>query len=829
MREEHYAVNTYLATEPYLQIIILVPAYINEIKSRKVGLVMSVKKIADIFTGASWVGIPERQYELRNIPNRTIDSKVAYFKSSFTLDKQAKLNINISANSRYRLWINGKAVTSGPCRGDRFRRYYETIDVSDFLRLGDNIIAVKVVDYIPYEASSFADNGPTSVVTNAAGIRLIVGGVCKSTTGEELYNISTGIAKWNVYLDNAVSWVASPMTAWMGAMESVDGALLPYKWKEQVETDETWSEAKVIEAAQGNPWAAPYGIIPTLPLTERPIPLLYETKRKFVSEMNPKAEGLEVFSLLGKEEVKLEAHSKYVIELNAGELTTGYFNLKVRGGSGSKITIKYAEAYSKRVGERGFVKGVRDDNVNYDFIGHQDEYYPSGQDDTYEPFWFRTFRFVRIEVETGENPVYIEEPFYLETGYPLEVKSQVHSSTDWINPLWDISLRTLKRCMHETYEDCPYYEQLQYTMDTRIQILFTYMASGDTRLARKAIEDYASSLIPEGILQSRYPSAEPQVIPAFALYWIMMVEDYYIQTGDKSIIKKYRSIVDTVLNWYDDKLGDSGLVENLGYWEFLDWVKQWDRGMPDAIKEGPSTAHNLIYAYTLKVAARINRVSGRPGIADEYEYRANNIMKNVEELCFCEEDNLYKEGPHFKGYSVQSQVWAVLSGVAKGERARSILRKSLSMPEIPQCSYVMSFFLFRALEEAGIYEDTEKLWDMWKIIIDLKLTTTPEEQVQPRSDCHAWGALPLYEFTTNFLGVKPAAPGWDGIIVEPRTLSFKDMKGTVVTPKGLVTVEWRIEGDKFHIDIDSPEGVPCTVKLPDGKVYDLINGGNFKN
>jgi alpha-L-rhamnosidase len=786
-------------------------------------------KIEDVFIGASWIGVPDEQYRLRNIAKGTTGTKTAYFKNTFTLNEKVKLKINISANSRYRLWINGKAVTSGPCKGDRFRRYYETVEVSEFLRLGNNIVAVKVVDYTPYEASGFADNGPTSIMTNAAGIRFILGGVCKGTDGEELYNISTGKSDWKVYLDNAVNWVPSPITAWMGAMESVDGSLLPYGWREQAQVDENWSDAKVIEAAQGNPWAAPFGIIPTFPLTERAIPLLYEKERKFVSEMKPKAQGFEVFSFIDKSGVELNPENKYVIELNAGELTTGYFNLKVKGGQGGKITIKYTEAYSKEVEGKGRVKGVRDDNENYDFIGHQDVYYPSGKKETYEPFWFRTFRFVRIEVETAQEAVCIKAPVYYETGYPLDVKTEVQSSTEWINPLWNISLRTLKRCMHETYEDCPYYEQLQYTMDTRIQILFSYLVSGDTRLARKAIEDYASSLIPEGILQSRYPSAEPQVIPTFALYWIMIVEDYYMQTGDKSIIKKYRSIIDTVLNWYDDRLDTSGLVQNLGYWEFVDWVEQWDKGVPDSVNEGPSTTHNLIYAYTLKVAARMNKVCRRTGVADEYEDRAASIINIVEELCFCEKDNLYKEGPNFEGYSVQAQLWAVLSKAANGERAKSILRKSLSMTDIPQCSYVMAFFLFRALEEADIYEDTEKLWNMWKKLIELKLTTTPEDQVQPRSDCHAWGALPLYEFTTNLLGVKPAAPGWEEIVVEPRTLSLKDMKGTVVTPKGIVNVEWKKEKDEFHISLNSPEGVPCTVKLPDGKVYELNNGGSFTN
>jgi alpha-L-rhamnosidase len=785
-------------------------------------------EIQEVFSGATWVGVPEEQYELRNKFKGLHGIQTAYFRHVFNLEKTCGLTMRISANSRYRLWINGRAVTSGPCKGDRWRRYYETLDVSDYLREGTNIIAVKVVYYPPFEAAGFADNGPTSIVTNAAGIRLIVGGSCRNKDEEVLHDITTGKSDWKVWLDNAVTWVPSPMTAWMGAMESVKGELLPYGWKEADTVEGLWSAAEVIEPSQGNPWAAPFGIITSLPLVERTIPLLYEKERNFTSEMSRADTDFKRISFSEGDVIQLEANSRYYIELNAGELTTGYFNLRVREGSGSRITIKYAECYSQNVEGRGIVKGVRDDSEKYSFIGHQDVYYPSGKEEIYEPFWFRTFRFVRIEIETGNAVLHLEAPWYYETGYPLEVKTEINSSTEWLAPLWDISLRTLRRCMHETYEDCPYYEQLQYTMDTRLQILFTYMTSGDTALARKAIEDYASSQLPEGILQSRFPSAEPQVIPVFALYWIMMLEDYYIQTGDSSLIKKYRAVVDSVLNWYDDKTGAQGLVEKLGYWEFMDWVKQWERGEPPAIKHGPSTTHNLVYAAALKTAARLNSISGREGIAKEYEDRAEKVLKMVEKLCWDEEAGLYREGPEFEEFSVQAQVWAVLVGLAEGNEAQDILRISLSRKEIAQCSYAMSFYLYRSLEEAGIYCDTEELWELWKDMLKMKLTTTPEDTVQPRSDCHGWGALPLYEFAACLLGVKPSAPGWEKILIEPKALSLKDMSGKVITPKGYVTVQWTIEGQVFKINIASPEDIPCTLRLPDGKEHNFMGSGSYE-
>src|SRR5665647_1108508 len=95
--------------------------------------------------------------------------------------------------------------------------------------------------------------------------------------------------------------------------------------------------------------------------------------------------------------------------------------------------------------------------------------------------------------------------------------------------------------------------------------------------------------MPNGMIQSRYPSKEPQVIPTFSIYFIFMIEDYYWQTGEIDHIKKYRSTVDSVLEWFNSKIDDLGLIENLGYWPFVDWVEEWEHGVPRAAAKGPST------------------------------------------------------------------------------------------------------------------------------------------------------------------------------------------------------------------------------------------------
>lgn len=780
--------------------------------------------------GAHWVGVPEAEY--RKQPDRPRYSiETAYFRHVVNLQEPVEMELSISASTRYRLWINGKPVLSGPCKSDRWHRFYETIDAGSYMKTGDNIIAVKVVAFPPYEAQDGDNRGPFWAVSNAAGPCLVVKGECKNREGKVLADITTGKADWKVCLDKAVSWKMSYISFWMGSMESVDGASLPCGWRDSLKPEGDWVSVHRKWTTEKNM----FGEIQPFPLKPRPIPFLYEKRKEFVGEMPIKKGDLAHFTFAAGDGDKLSkpavipADSRMAVELNSGELTTGYITLPFEGGKGSKVVIRYTESYVKRNGDNA-EKGIRDDALNCEFEGHEDVYKPSGNKEAYEPFWFRTFRFVRIEVETGSDALTIYPPVYDETGYPLDVKTHVESSADWLKPLWDISLRTLRRCMHETYEDCPYYEQLQYTMDTRLQMLFTYTVSGDTRMARRTLEDYHSSILPEGILQSRYPSNLPQVIPAFSLHWIFMLEDYYWQTGDASVPKRYRPTVDAVLDYFDRKMGPLGLIEKLGYWDQADWVEEWSdiAGTPRAALHGPSTIHNLIYCYTLQVGARLMKATGRPGVAAEYEKRASDIMKKVDELCWNEKEGLFMEGPDFfEEYSQHAQVWSVMCGLASGDRARRVMKNAITRKGMLKCSFPLMFYVYRALEKAGMYEETEQQWDMWKSLLPLHLTTVPETPFKPRSECHAWGSLPLYEFSRSILGVNPSEPGWEKIVIAPKCLSLHDAKGEAVTAKGPVKVEWTNSQDGFHMAVEAPEGVPAEIITPDGNRFSMPKGGKF--
>jgi hypothetical protein len=784
------------------------------------------------FPKACWfVSAPERIFGKG--PGLPVET--AYFRISFAIKGGADLKAVVSASSRYALYVNGVPVNHGPCKGDRMQHYCDDLDLGALLREGENVIACKVVSFPPQEAFSRWDGyagadagtGPFSVVGTASGPCFFFAGEAVDRAGAKI-DLSTGHAPWEVMNDRAVSWCAQALTM-VFCHEEVDAKKIPAGWNSRpgalsgfVPAIRRWSHGKETGLE-----------IAPLPLFRRPIPLLEEKEREFVRDIPVESrdrKGISFTDPSGKPaKLRLERGS-YAVDLDAGELTTGYVILETEGGRGSEIILTYAESYGGPFS--GGIRGDRLDNKKFTLGGFKDLYRPAGPRDSYEFFWWRTFRIVRVEVSVGSEALTLYPLRYRETGYSLEVRTglagDAAANAPWIPGLWDISLRTLRRCMHETYEDCPYYEQMQYTFDTRLQMLFTYYVSGDTRLALKTIDDFHRSMLPEGIIQDRYPTNCPQVIPTFSISWFSMLMDYYNQTADLSVLERYRPTAEHILLWFRRKKGETGLVENLGYWNFVDWAPEWGDtgGSPRAVFRGPSTIQNLMYVYGLQLMSSILGLLGFNDLGAYYLDEGRNIQSVIREKCWDEKRGLFTEGPEFRDeYTRHAQMWAVLTGTVRGKDARALMERVLESKDLIKCTFPLQFYFFRALEEAGLYEKTEGQWEDWKRLLPLNLTTVPETPYDDsRSDCHAWSALLLYEYPAKILGVYPLEPGWKTIGIKPQGLYLGKASGEVWTPAGLVKVSWECEGKRFTVSGRLPAGTKGKLTLPGGGTRELPSG-----
>lgn len=724
--------------------------------------------------------------------------------------------IEISADSRYKLYINDRLAEVGPSKGDHQIWFQDELDITSFLKKGTNVIAVEV---LRFPQNPFKGN-QSVMTTSFPG--MYFRGKCVDSEEKE-YHISAD-STWKCILDKRKKVMAesdgfAPLHFYEEVFEDsgISG------WKTAEYDDSAWDEAVPYLERSIRKAVSPGN------LNSRTIPFMYRQSRRFdrIQRLVCGEAGIEKWEgfLAGRDTITLNPGTEAIVEIDAGEEMTGYLKLIVSGGKDSRIEILQSESYVRNIegnvsqNQPGVpLKKNRTDSINGHLEGYVDIYCPSGKTveerQVFEPFWFRTFRFIRLHIICHEVPLVLHEFTYEETGYPLEVCSYVKTSDSSLGDIWDISERTLKRCMHETYEDCPFYEQLQYVMDSRSQILYTYAVAADDRLARKCMDDFRRSQRYDGLLCSAYPNTKPNVIPGFSIYYILMLHDHMMYFGDRELIRRHMPAVENILYYFDSCLTEKGFVGKIGdvhgkdrFWSFIDWVPEWISGVPNAAATGNITMESLLYLMGLKAAGDLAEFIGRKEAAEEYWERGVLLRNAVRKHCMGE-NGMIKDGAECDEYSQHCQVFGILSGtLSREEGKKNLLETVREREKYPQCTVSMALYLFRALEETGLYEYTDVYWEPWRRMIRNNMTTCAESDETPRSECHAWGALALYELPSVVLGVKPAAPGYGKVRIRPVPGYLKWAQGYVITPRGTVKVSWRIIERKIHIDYLLPEGL----------------------
>lgn len=721
-----------------------------------------------------------------------------------------KAVIRISADSRYKLYVNKKLVEVGPSKGDRQVWFFDEVDILPYISKGENVLAVQVLRY-PLEHLK----GNYGVFrTEYPG--LFIEGSVQDESGN-IYCLNAD-ESWKGKKDDGFHIISeSDIFAPLQIYEERKGDELLKGWMETGYDDTWWKPA--VSYPDMNKAVSPGNLQP------RTIPYMYREKRKFKEVMvlrqsTVKQKEWEELLWNGKVLI-IPAHTKEIVEISAGEEKTGYLNLAMQCGKKSEIKLLQSEAYVQdEIRSNLPVKEHREDWKNGHLEGFIDKYEVSGFGteeifEEYEPFWFRTFRFIRLEIETKEEPLIINKFDYTETAYPLEVKTKVVTSDKKLHHIWEMSERTLRLCMHETYEDCPFYEQLQYAMDSRSQILYTYAVSADDRLARKCMDDFRRSQRYDGLLNCSYPCYGPNVIPGFSIYYIMMLYDHMMYFGDKELLEDHMPVVEGILNYYHRNLEVDGYVKKIGglngearYWSFIDWTPEWDEttGVPTAILEGAITMESLLYIMGLQHAAKISEYLGLQDQADRYLTRVKAVQRAVRKHCVGK-DGMLQDGPGVEQYSQHVQVFAILTDTVEAEQGKENLRKTIiNKEQYVQCSVAMAFYLFRALEKTGLYELTGECWKIWIRMLEKGATTCVENEVGERSECHAWGSLILYELPSIVLGVQPAKPGYEAVRISPVAGYLKSAEGSVITPKGIINVRWNREKE-MKLEYEVPENL----------------------
>lgn len=730
---------------------------------------------------ACWISTPasDGQYE------------VSHFRKSFSLNATpGRFVIHVSADNRYKLFVNGQLVSLGPARCDVYNWNFETVNIAPYLQQGKNTLAAVVWNYAELRPAAQISYGRTELIVQG------------DTEVESMVNTDTS---WLCTVDAAYSPCTSgePVGYYVaGPGETVNGEQYPWGWEQTDFDDSQWETAKVGNhgAAKGTRDYTGRLLVPM------PIPQMEMRQVRFAEQTS----------------LSVPAHTRKRLLLDNRELTTGYLTLLYSKGKGAGISIGYAESLYEHSTE---MKGNRNETTGKDFWGYRDSIVADGGiGRNFTSLWWRTWRYVELTIETQDEPIIINDIYGITSFYPFERVSQfMADNRQGLQDILDIGWRTARLCANETYMDCPYYEQMQYFGDTRIQTMVTLYNTRDTCMVKRALELGRQSISPDGITMSRYPTASPQFIPPYALSWVGIAYDYWMMRGDEDYVRTLLPATRSIIAWYEQWLMEDGSLGKIPYWNFADWAQEFVQGEPRKDKTGHSAFQDFELLKALQEIAAIEEALGIPAVAAHYREVANKIVNTAKEKYWVEGKGMFADTKDHDTFSQHVNTLAILTGLINGEDAKRLFQTIIQDSTLAQCTVYYRYYLNQAMAKAGLGDELLNSLEIWERQMQLGLTTWAESPEPSRSDCHAWGASPNVEFFRTILGIRSIAPGFRHVEIAPSLGNLSVASGSVPHPNGDISVNYQRKNNRLTAIITIPDGT-TGLFIWQGKSYELTSG-----
>lgn len=748
-----------------------------------------------------------------SVPGNPETPFIALYRLRFHVEKPEVVRIHITADERYILRLEGREVGRGSDRGDNEHWFFETYELE--LTAGEHVLLAQT--WALGEISPFAQFSP------APGFLL-----CPQTS-EWQERIGTGKAAWEVAILAGYDYT-HPMTAW-GTGHKLKLAALNIDWPVLAGEGSGWGAAEIGPRgmAEGVNDRAQIHILRPSRLPA----MLRQLRRegivvRHVSDPGdaptntvPIRAADDLVSehedwirlVAGEGSVTIPPHTRRRVLLDMGDYVCAYPEMALSGGIDATARIYWQEslyttAEGKEKGNRDEIEGKFFNTIWHNREGVGDVFVADGRPRRFTTLWWHAGRYVEIYVETQSKPLTVDALEFYETHYPYEFTTTFEARDTRLTEIVPIMRRVLEMCSHETYMDCPYFEQLQYVGDTRLQVLATYTQTLDDRLPRKAIEMFDASRMLSGLTQSRYPCRITQIIPPFSLWYVAMVHDFALWRGDLSFVRSKMLGVRTVLDAYRAKIDADGLLGGMDGWNFVDWVPTWDAGMPKDAVAGKSGILNFHLVMTLRMAADLEEWLGEPEMAARHRRTANEVATATNERFWSEARGLYANDLAHTEFSEHAQCLALLAGAVPDERRSRMVGGLVSDVSLDRTTIYFSHYLFETYRLIGRIDLMLERMSLWFEHPGNGLKTTIEMPEPTRSDCHAWGAHPLFHYQATILGVRPVKPGFTRVEIRPQVGPIGAALGTMETPLGSLTV--------------SCEDGTGYVRLPDGMTGELI-------
>lgn len=646
-----------------------------------------------------------------------LPDEYADFKAEFEYTGGA-LTLEISADTDYSVYVNGNLAAFGQYPDYPDRKIYDTVDLTDKAVKGKNELLI-----VGYHAG---ENFQTHI-KREAGIRF------------ELLNDGKAILVSNENIESRidpyyVSHVESKITNQLGFTYAYDATA--------AETD--YTRSVVTNTANGELYPRP---IKKLDLLDRVESKLVKSGTFTLNGGDRAADRMQNAILFeGKDGKDGEF---YIFDL--GSEQTGLCEIDFDLEKECKAELGWGEHLTDgrcRTAVRNFAVEIKGKKGNNHVLNPVRRF--GGR-------YFQIFVYGKATVNyLGIRP----------TPYPITEKPfSLENELD--NRIYKTCINTLRHCMHEHYEDCPWREQALYVLDSRNQMLCGYYAFEETDFAKASLGLITQGMRPDGILDLCYPSGVVIAIPSFSLAFFTQMREHLDYTGDVNFISEKYPMMKKLISTFLNKDRENGLIENFygegRYWNFYEWSETMEGRFNETVRsiEAPI---NAFLSLALADLSYIAKKLGHDADAEKYEAERTALNKALKDAFYNEETKLFEsfKDRHQGTYSVLTNSLCLLCGAAEGVDKSVIFEILINngtgntgLKVVPN-TLSMNSFRFDAL----LKNDEEKFAPMilneirteYGKMLDRGATTFWETSLgeadfdNAGSLCHGWSALPVYYF-----------------------------------------------------------------------------------
>ena len=726
-------------------------------------------------------------------------SRFFRFRRAFDSDG-TPLRIDVSADERFVLLLDGKPVARGSHRGLVSHWYYQSYEIKG-LRSGPHVL-----EAVCWQLGNHA---PIAQLSWRGGFVLKAGGTYDA-------RLTTGKAAWRVgrLVNTRMTDRGTSGTFGAGSQCEVNGTAF------LAEEPAVWQDAVVVRppvsfnkfGGRRNGWA----LFPT----ERPDPIF-----------EPKTPGAVVNGQVDlTRPFVVPAGTKRDFWWDLGDHYCAYPELEVSGGKGATVSWGWTESLRDAKGRKGNRDDWRDKSFSQAFT---DTFRADGREGAvFTTPWWRCGRWCRLTIETAAEPLAVKRVAIAETRYPLGVDFSFETDDRSIGDVVRICRRAVENCAHEMVFDCPYYEQQMYPGDTRIQLLIHDVLTRDDRLQRFALSVFDWDRRPDGLVPMNTPTRGTQESPTYTLCWAMMLRDYLLWHDDARFLRaRLPGVRHSLMALATHEDGD-GLLADLPGWNYMDSVWEWrtekEIGVaPDCHRgERPGALTSLLYLHALRAVAEIEDALGETRFAAHWREKADRLAHSLVRLFWDEGRGALADDRARTRFSEHAQCLAILGGVFTPEQEGRAFAALTEGTGLVQATSYFSHYLFETYARRGRTDLILRRFDTWRNFLAHGAKTTFETPaVESRSDCHGWSACPIYFLATAFAGVKPAEPFFRSVRIAPQPATLGRIRTAVPSPKGVIRLDLRFADGQAGGSVELPAGLSGTFDFG-GVKRELRTGAN---